>query len=110
MGIATAVVAQIDNQRIGIGDQRHRGAQGSLGIPHGVKIPQVDVADISRQGLHLADAGILRLDVVFQPALHVGRRRATVLPLGDRLHAIAHAEMPVPGRMPEVGGQRISHD
>jgi len=93
---AAAVVAEVDDHRVGVGEERHRGGRGvaaELGIDEAVELHE---SDVSGQPLHLLETEVLR---GCEPthAFAVLRRRFAASRFDDRLRRVVDPEVRIGG-------------
>jgi hypothetical protein len=111
-GRAAAVVPQVDDERVGPGDQLHRRADGRARVGRDGDPAHVQVAHVTVQSLDLPDAEVvqaLHSPHGQPPGLVVLRLLGFSDPLATGPWAAAehHAEVPVPGDLLQVRGQPL---
>ena len=112
LGGAAVVLPQVEDERVGPGDQFHGRADGRARVGRDGDPAHVQVADVAVEPLDLPDA-----EVVHAPPLPHGQPPGLVvlrfLGFGDPLATGAgtaaehHAQVPVPGDLLQVAGQPL---
>src|SRR4029453_18787725 len=98
---AAAVVAEVDDHRVGVGEERHRsgcGVAAELRIDEAVELHESDVAG---QPLHLLETEVLR-GCESTDAFAVFRRRFAASRLDYRLRRVADTEVRIGGEGPDA--------
>ncbi len=99
-GIAPAVVAQIENQRVGVGQEAHRGHRRGSALLDSLERIELHVADTVRQHLHPVEPAIAVS--LHELPLRISRHQVIRKARGREVHS----QMPVTAELTHLLGQR----